>query len=369
MKKNSLSAALLVVGLIALTACGPKKTDRVLNIYNWNDYIDAETIPQFEAETGIKVFYDQFDSNEIVEAKLLAGNSNYDIVVPSDTFVEKFIRDDLLQKLDKSKIPNLKNKDPLLYEKMASFDEGNEYSVGWMWGTTGIGYNEELIEKHLPGVATDSWNLLLNPVNAEKLSECGIGLLDDRLEVYGNAMMAIGKSPDKHLLENYEAAQNALLKISPYVKYFNSARIINDLANGDICIAMGFNGDILQANERAAASGNGVKIKYINPIEGSLLWFDMMVIPASAKNVTEAHEFINFFMRPEVTARISSHVYYANSNVASKEFLEEDFLNNPTIYPKDEQLKNMKLVKKSRDNDLLKSINRLWTELKKSSIN
>ncbi len=266
----------------ALFAFGAQAQERVVNVYNWSDYIDSSIIDDFTKETGIKVVYDTFDSNEILETKLLAGGTGYDVVVPTANFLARQIQAGVFQKLDKSKLPNLSNMWPEVMERLAKYDPGNEYAVNYMWGTTGIGYNVEKVKAALGDVPVDSWDILFKPENAEKLKACGINILDASDETFAIAMNYIGKNPDSKETADLEAGGEVYAKIRPNVKTFNSSAYIDELANGDSCISIGWSGDVLQAKNRAVEAKNGVNVNFVIPKEGTYMWFDNLAIPADA---------------------------------------------------------------------------------------
>jgi putrescine transport system substrate-binding protein len=309
--------------------------EKVLNVYNWSDYIAEDTIANFEKETGIKVTYDVFDSNEVLEAKLLAGNTGFDLVVPSLTFLARQIEAGVFRPLDKSKLDNYKNLDPQLMQRVATLDKDNAHAIPYLWGTTGIGYNVNKVAEVLGDDApVDSWSLLFDPENLKKLKACGVAFLDAPVEVIPAALNYLGEDPntfDAKLIQG--KAQDLLTELRPYITYFHSSQYINDLANGDICVALGWSGDILQAADRAAEADNGVEVAYVIPKEGAAMWFDMMAIPKDAKHPDNAHLFLNYLMRPDVIAEISNYVWYANANTASTPLVDKEILEDPGIYP------------------------------------
>ena len=327
--------ALAAAALLTATGAGIA-ADKELHIYNWSDYIDESIITDFEAETGIKVTYDVFDSNEVLETKLLAGSTGYDIVVPTGTFLQRQIQAGVFQKLDKSKLPNLKNMWDAVSERTAAYDPGNEYSINYMWGTTGVGFNVGAAKERMGDVPLNTWDMIFKPENAAKFADCGIHILDAPTEVIPLTLMYLGKDPNSHDKADIAAAEELLLSIRPYVQKFHSSEYINGLANGDICLAIGWSGDVFQARDRAAEADNGVEVNYIIPKEGAQMWFDQMAIPADAKNVEEAHVFLDYIMRPDVIAKASNYIYYANGNKASQELLEEDVIGDPAVYPDEE---------------------------------
>ena len=361
MKRNVLRMLALTATALASTATLAQ--ERVVHVYNWSDYIDESLLGEFTKETGIKVVYDVFDSNELVETKLLAGGSGYDVVVPTGPFLARQIKAGVFQKLDKSKLPNLKNMWPLVSERLAKYDPGNEYAVNYMWGTTGIGYNVDKVKAALGDVPVDSWDILFKPENAAKLKSCGINILDASDETFAIAMNYIGKNPDSKVAADLEAGGEVYKKIRPSVKTFNSSAYIDELANGDTCITIGWSGDILQAKTRAEDAKNGVNVNYVIPKEGTYMWFDNLAIPADAKNVEEAHAFINFLMKPEVIAKASNYVQYANGNLASQKFIDESVLKNPSVYPNEATLAKLFTIS-PYDPRAQRVINREWTAIK-----
>ena len=305
-----------------------------IHVYNWSDYIAEDTVAKFEAATGIKVVYDVYDSNEVLEAKLLAGSSGYDVVVPTSQFLQRQIGAGVYQPLDKSKLPNLANMDPELMEKAAAYDPGNEHATIWMWGTTGIGYNVKAVEERLGADApTDSWALVFDPQYAEKLADCGIAMLDSSSDMLPSALAYLGLDPTSSEFEDFEKAAALIEAVRPYVRYFHSSQYISDLANGEICVAVGFSGDVFIAADRAVQAGNGIEIAYSVPKEGAQQWFDMAAIPADAPNPEGALAFLNFVMEPQIAADITNHVWYANANAASWPLVDPEINGDPAIYP------------------------------------
>lgn len=331
----SLRVSLITLGLLCLSACTEESAGPELRVYNWSDYIAPDTTARFETETGIRVIYDVFDSNEVLEAKLLSGASGYDIVVPTSDFMGRQIIAGVFQPLDRERLPNYRHLDPELMELVASFDPGNRFGVPYLWGTTGIGYNVEKLRAALGDEApVDSLDLLFKPEYASELADCGIAILDSPTEVFSSVLKYLGLDPNSRDPGDYEIrAKEVLDGIRPYVRYFHSSQYINDLANGDICLAFGWSGDILQARDRADEAGNDVKIAFSTPREGSLMWFDMLAIPAGSQSVEYAHRFIDFLMRPDVIAEITGYVKYANANATSTALLPEKITSDPGIYP------------------------------------
>lgn len=355
----------LAAGIAALTAVATvaPAEERVVHVYNWSDYIDQSILDDFTKETGIKVVYDVFDNNELLETKLLAGGSGYDVVVPTGPFLARQIQAGVFQKLDKTKLTNLANLWPEISRRLANYDPGNAYSVNYMWGTTSIGYNVEKVKAALGDVRIDSWDVILKPENAEKLKTCGINILDAPDETLAIAMNYIGKNPDSKQASDLEAASAVYQNIRPFVRSFHSSAYIDELANGDLCIAIGWSGDVLQAKARAEEANNGVKVEFAIPKEGTYMWFDNLAIPADAKNVEEAHAFINYLMKPEVIAKASNYVQYANGNLASQKFLDKEVLDNPSVYPPADVLSKLFTISPyaAREQRVL---TRLWTQVK-----
>ncbi len=357
-------SALALAAAFAAAGAARAEEEKVLNVYNWSDYIAEDTIAKFEAETGIKVTYDVYDSNEVLEAKMMAGSSGYDVVVPTGDFLERQIAAGVYQKLDKSKLPNLKNMDPEIMAQAAHHDPDHEHSVVYLWGTTGLGYNVAKVAERLGDDApTDSWALLFDPANAEKLADCGITLLDAPTEVLPAAMNYLGLDPQSTDKGDIEKGAELLMKIRPYVRYFHSSQYITDLANGDVCLSLGWSGDIFQARDRAAEADNGVEIAYVIPKEGALMWFDNLAIPADAPHPDNAHKFIDFVMDAQITADITNYVWYANANTASMPLVDPEITADKGIFPTEEAKKRL-WTAKVYDARTDRAINRAWTQVK-----
>lgn len=351
----------------ALAGCAPKAeapkaAGGVLRIYNWSDYIDPALLAQFTRETGIKTVYDTFDSNEVLETKVLQGNTGYDIVVPSNHNVPRYIKAGAIAKLDKAQLPGLQNLSPDVLKHMEPFDPGQAYSVPYMQGTIGIGYNVDAVAKRLPGVKVDSWTVVFDPANLAKLKDCGVYFLDASEDMYAVTLNYLGKDPNSRTAADYDAATGLLLKARPYVKKFHSSEYIDALANGDICVAIGYSGDVLQAKARAAEAKNGVKIAYAIPKEGSQVWFDLFTIPADAPNPAAAHRFIAFMLRPEIIAKASNFTQYANANASATKLVDPAIRDDPNAYPTPELSKRL-FVTTTKDQDLLREVNRQWTRV------
>ena len=358
MKKTLVSvAALMVAGVVSASA-------EEVHVYNWSDYIDEELLTKFKDETGIDVVYDVFDSNEILETKMLAGGSGYDVVVPTGGFLQRQIQAGAFQKLDKAQLPNITNMWDVIADRVSKYDPGNEYSVNYMWGTTGIGVNVNKVREVLGEDAPiTSLALVFDPANMEKLAAYGVHMLDAPAEVIPAALRYLGENPDAQDLETIEKVEPVLTAIAPYVQKFHSSEYINALANGDICVAFGWSGDVLQARDRAAEAGNGVELEYHIPKEGALMWFDQLAIPADAPNPSAALKFINFMMDAHNAAAASNYVYYANGNKASQEFLNEDVIGDNAIYPDAETTANL-YTTSPYDPKVNRGVTRLWTKIK-----
>ncbi len=329
--------------VLGLSACGGKEDatqagqpgaeEKVLNLYIWNDYLADETIPGFEKETGITVRVSNYGSNEELDAKLAAGSTGYDIVVPSASFYERQITSGYYQKLDKSKLPNLENMDPEIQERLALQDPNNDYAVLHMWGTTGIGYNAEKVKAANPNAPLDSWRLVFDPEVVKNFEKCGVAVLDSATEMFSMVLAYLGKDPNSQNPEDLNAASDVMMKFRPYLRYIDTQRMITDLANGDICVAVGYNGDILQARDRATENNTGQVVEYVIPKEGSIIWFDSYLIPADAPHPNNAHTFINYMLRPDVIAQVSNYTNYANGNAKATELVDEGVRNDPGVYP------------------------------------
>ena len=342
---------IVVVGtalLLVLSACGDRaggsgaggkpgapdaNDEKVVNIYNWSDYIDPGALKDFEKQTGIKVNYDVFDSNEVLETKLLAGNTGYDLVVPTANFLERQVQAGVFQKLDKSKLPNLKNVDPDILRRIALHDPGNEHGVNYLWGTSGIGYNVAKIHQRMPNAPLDSWRMLYDPAVVSKFKDCGVSVFDAPSEVVSTVLIFLGKNANSLSPDDLAQAEKVLLSIRPYLRYVDTERYIEDLANGETCLVLGWGGDVLQARDRAREAGKGIEIKYSLPREGGVIFFDMLAIPADAPHPQNALALINYLLQPEVAARNSNLVRYANSIPASRPMLSDSVKNDPNIYP------------------------------------
>jgi len=334
-----------------------------VHIYNWSDYIGETTLADFEKATGIKPVYDVFDSNETLEGKLLAGRTGYDVVVPSNHFLGKQIKAGAFQKLDRSQLPNYSNLDPVLLKRLEQNDPGNQYAVPYLWGTNGIGYNVEKVKAVLGIDKIDSWSVLFEPENIKKLHSCGVAFLDSADEMMPTVLNYMGLNANSTNPKDYAKATDKLLAVRPYVTYFHSSKYIGDLANGDICVAIGFSGDIFQAKHRAEEAKKGVNIAYSIPKEGGALWFDMLAIPKDSSNVKEAHAFINYLLKPEVIAQVSDYVGYANPNPGSDKLMEQSIRTDEAVYPPQAVL-DKTYVSVELPPNIQRLMTRSWTKVK-----
>ena len=353
-----------MAALLAALSPAAKAQQRTVNFYNWSNYMAPGVLEDFTKETGIKVVYDTFDANETLETRLLAGKSGYDVVVPTAYFLQRQIKANIFQKLDRSKLPNLVNAWPFVTQQLAIYDPGNQYAANYMWGTTGIGYNVKMVEKILgPGAKVDSWDAVFKPENLAKFRDCGIHMLDSADDIFPAALSYLRLDPNSTKQADLERAADLVTKIRPLVRKFHSSEYLSALATGEICLVVGWSGDIMQARARAADAKNGIEIGYAIPKEGAQMFFDNLAIPADAKNVTEAYELINYLYRPEVAARNSDFLSYANGNLVSQKLVDPKILGDKNIYPDDATLKKLFVIT-ARDPATQRVINRLWTRVK-----
>jgi putrescine transport system substrate-binding protein len=357
--KHVLLSSVAVATLMAGAASA-----ETVRVYNWSDYIDESLLEKFEEETGIELVYDVFDSNEMLETKMLSGGSGYDVVVPTGTFLQRQITAGAFQPLDTSKLPNLENMWDVVSSRTEQYDPDNAHSINYMWGTTGIGVNLGKVKEALGEDApVDSWDLVFDPANMEKLADCGVHFLDAPAEMIPAALNYIGEDPNSHDPDVIAKAEDVFMPVRPYIQKFHSSEYINALANGDVCVAVGWSGDILQARDRAAEADNGVEVAFNAPSEGAQMWFDQMAIPVDAPNPEGAHKFLNFIMDAENMAAASNYVYYANGNKASQEHLVEDVIGDPAIYPSEAALDNL-FTTTPYPPKVQRVVTRLWTKIK-----
>ncbi len=375
MSNTAKAVAAMLLAAACLAGCGqkseptsavepavsaPAAEEKLLNVYNWSDYIDPKVIEDFTAATGIEVRYDVFDSNEVLETKLLTGHSGYDVVVPSAYFLERQIAAGVFATLDKARLPNLANMDPGLQARAAAHDPGNEHGVVYMWGTTGIGYDAGKVRAIMPDAPVDSWNLVLDPAIVAKFADCGVSVLDDPTDMVATVLLWLGKDPNSQSEDDLKLAEEKLLAIRPYVRSIHSSQYIEDLANGESCIAVGYSGDVLQAQDRAEEAGKDAEIEYSIPREGALMWFDTLAVPADAPHPGNAHAFIDYLMKPEVAAANSNFVYYANANAAATPLVDEELRSDPGIYPTPE-VKARLQPNLAKSAEFTRLLNRSWT--------
>ena len=376
-KLRSITGLAVVAALLA--ACGSKPSEapatdaagvaidtdaeKVLNVYNWSDYIEPTVIEAFEKDTGIKVNYEVMDSNELLETKLLAGRTGYDVVAPSANFLARQITANIYQKLDKSKLPNLKNMDPDITKRLEVFDPGNQYAVNYMWGTSGVGYNEAKINEAMPDAPVNSFAMFWDPKVAQKFAKCGISVLDAPSEIIGTVLIYLGKDANSENPEDLKAAEAVLMAARPHIRLINSSKYIEDLANGEICLALGWSGDVLQASTRAEEAGKTYAIKYNIPKEGAVMFFDSFAVPADASHPKNAHLFIDYLTRADVAAKNSNYLSYANSNAASWPSVTPEIKNNPNIFPTAEMMP--KLVPDLPESaEFTRELTRTWTRFR-----
>ncbi|MGY0195538.1 polyamine ABC transporter substrate-binding protein [Leptothrix sp. BB-4] len=363
----SMLKTLLATLAVAASFGAHAQEEKVLNIYNWADYIAEDTIKNFEKETGIKVRYDNFDSNEALHAKLVAGKSGYDIVVPGSHFAKQQIEAGLLMTLDKSKLPNLKNLDPAIQAQLAKMDPGNEHIVDWLWGYTTVGINAERVKKALGDMPMpdNAWDLVFNPEYAKKLKSCGVSFLDTASEILPLALKYIGKEPHSKNAEDYKAAGEMLKAIRPYVTRFagSGSDYIDQMATGKLCAVVGWSGDIMIAKDKSAKAKKPQQLEVLLPKTGGLLFFDTMAIPKDAKHPDNAHKFIDYILRPEVHASLTNAVFYANPNKASLAFVKPAIAKDPAVFPSEAALATM-IPPGTPDNATRKLITRTFTNFK-----
>ncbi len=347
----------------AAPAAGAAGSGKVLNLFIWSDYLAPDTLSNFEKQTGIKVHVAYFDANETLETKLLAGSSGYDIVVPTASYFERQIKAGVYLPLDKSKLPNLKNMDQQLMARVAKHDPNNEHGVIYTWGTNGIGYNEKMVKALMPDAPLDSWRLVFDPRVASKLAKCGISVLDSPAEMMRAVLSYLGRDPNSQKPEDLAAAETTLLQIRPYIRNINSSEYIEALANGDLCVAVGYNGDVLQARDRAREANKGIEVKYVVPKEGSILWFDMLAIPKDAPDPDSAYAYMNYIMDPQVIAAITNFKRYANANSASAQYVLPSVKDDPSIYPPP-WLREKLAVQLADSPEQTRAITRMWQKFK-----
>jgi putrescine transport system substrate-binding protein len=356
---------LLVCCAISVAPCRSASAERIVNVYNWSDYIAPRVVEAFTKETGIRVRYDTFDSNDTLETKLLAGKSGYDVVVPTAYFMERQIKIGIFQKLDKTKLPNLANLWPEITQRLARYDPGNQYAVNYMWGTTGIGYNtksaREALGTNAPSI--DSWKMVFDPEQLSRFKDCGVHMLDSSDDILPAALLYLRRDPNSTEQADLQRAAELISAVRPFVRKFHSSEYVNALASGEICLAVGYSGDIKQAQKRASEAKNNIDIAYVIPKEGAQLWFDNLAMPRDAKNAAEAYAFLDYLQKPEVAAANSNYVSYANGNLASQKFLDPALLNDKTVYPDEATMQRLFTID-AHDPKTERLMNRLWIKIK-----
>ncbi len=369
---KDLSIAAVCSSLVLLVGCGRTDSggqsalpgdDKILNLYDWADDVAPETISSFEKLTGIKVRVSYFDSNETLRTRMLTGNSGFDVVVPSVAFLKREILSGAYLSFDKTKLPNLTNLDPAIMAQLAPSDPGNAHAVAYEWGTVGIGYNEKLVKEALPNAPLDSWGLMFDPVYAARLAKCGINMFDDPIGVIGLALIYLGKSPNDPTAQDLSDVEQVLAKIRPYVRNFETSGEIEAIANGDICISIGYNGDMLQARKRAQEAKNGVIIRYVIPKEGSTLWVTLWAIPRDTLHAANAHMFINYMMTPRVAGNITNSVGFANAIPDSSPYLDSSITADSIVYPTPDERKRLVVLLEGAP-EQNRTITRMWQKFK-----
>jgi putrescine transport system substrate-binding protein len=376
LSRNRFVAAVLCLSAFLVMSCGrpdsgapvaqsdSKNADtKVLNLYVLNDFLAPDTLPSFEKLTGVKVRVTVYGTNEELEAQMLTGHSGFDVVFPSGPYFQRQIRSGVYLPLDKSKLPNLANLDPGIMSRVSQFDPGNAHGVVYVWGSFGIGYNKKTVEALLPKVSIDSWRLIFDPAIAAKLAGCGINIVDTPAGVTRLVLKYLGKDPNSLSPQDLDDAESVLVRIRPYIRNIDTSGEIEAMANGDICIALGYNGDFVLARQRAKEAKNGIQIDYVVPREGSLVWFDLLAIPRDAPHAANAHLFINYLMDPQVIAKISNFIGYANANVAAMPLLDASLASDPVIYPTLEEKQRL-FVQTEDTPEKARAITRLWQKFK-----
>ncbi len=358
--------------LSCVMACGTafaednqQEEEKILYVYNWSEYVADDTIENFEKETGIKVVYDVYDSNELLEAKLLAGNSGYDVVGPGSDFLARQIKANIFRKLDKSLFKNYGNLDPVQMKLLSELDPDNSYAIPYLVGTTGIGYNPDKIAEALgPDFKVNSWDILFKKENISKLQQCGVAVLNAPTEIIGTALHYLGLPENSTNPNDYKKAAAKLMEMRPFIRYFHSSQFITDLATGEICIAIGWSGDILQGADRAKEANNGINVKYVVPDEGGLIYYDMLAIPSDAKHPKNAHLFLDYMMRPDVMSKLSTFTHNAVAVVPAIPLVAPEVRDDPNVYIPADKMANKMFVNKVLPTEINKLVTKLWTRIK-----
>jgi putrescine transport system substrate-binding protein len=368
-------AALLITATLEVGCSGPnsgdheaqrvaaESDDKVVNLFIWADDIAPDTLTSFEKQTGVKVHVSYFDSPETLESRMLMGSSGFDVVVPTAAFIQRQIRSGAYLTLDKTQLPNLANLDPALMSRVALNDPGNAHGIVYTWGTFGIGINKAMVSKALPNVPANSWRLIFDPALASKVAKCGINLMDDPVGVARVALISLGRNPNEPTSKDLADVEQMLAKIRPFIRNIDTASQIQALANGDLCVALAYNGNVVQANKRAKEAKNGIDIDYVIPEEGTLLWFDLMTVPKDAPHVANAYLFLNYLMDPPVIANVSNVIGFANANKAATPLLDASIAANSAIYPRADQQQGL-VTQVEPSPELARAITRLWQKFK-----
>lgn len=347
---------------LLLASVAAQAADTV-KIYNWSSYIAPNTLQDFTAATGHPTQYDLYDSNEMLDAKLMAGHSGYDVVFPSNHFMAHQITAGALKPLDRSRLPNWHNLNPALLKALEANDPGNRHGFPYLWGSTGIGYNLDKVKAALGDLPVDSWDVIFKPQNMQKLAKCGVAFLDNGPEILPIALNYLGLPHHSKSKADYDKAQALLMKVRPYISYFHSSKYTADLANGDLCVVVGFSGDVMQAAARAEEAHNGQRIAYVIPKEGSPMWFDMVAMPADAPDEAAGYAFLNYLLEPKVMAQISDAVHYANGNAAADPLVDPAIRANPMVYPPEEVMQKL-FVLEAMPQAIDRVRTRVWSTVK-----
>lgn len=357
--------------MVLLVACGspsgpgpaPAAEEDSVNLYNWFDYIDPEVLRQFSARTGVRVHYNVFDSNNTLEARLLAGHSGYDVVFPSGAYLESLLAAGVFSPLNAAQLPNLRNLDPEIARRLAVHDPGNRYAVDYAWGITGIAYNEARVRERLPTAALDSWSLMFDPAVAARVSDCGIGLYESPNVIVPSVLAWLGESPDSEAPEALNRAATALLAVRPYIRKISSGSLVEDLATGELCVIIASNGDAMQAQERAQIARNGAVLRYSIPREGAVMWFDVAAVPRDAPHPRNALRLINFLLEPAIAARNSNTIHFPNGNAAAQPLLRPE-LRNAAIYPDSADVARRLIAERAHSEAYVRLRTRVWTRFR-----
>jgi putrescine transport system substrate-binding protein len=348
---------------LALAACDrPAADEAVVNIYNWYDYVKPEVLREFTARYGIQVHYNTFDSNNTLEARMLAGHSGYDVVFPSGAYLESMVKAGVFRPLDPGELPNLANMDAAIMQRLAAHDPGNAHAVDYAWGITGIAYDEAKVRERLPDGPLNSWSMLFDPKVASRLADCGIGLYEAPNIIVPSVLAWLGRPPNSEVVDELERAGNALMSVRPFIRKISSGSLVDDLSTGDLCVIIASNGDALQAQERVRIAANGKSIRYVIPKEGAVMWFDVMAVPTDAPHPTNAHRFINFLMDPAVAAENSNAIHFPNGNAKSQEAVSQE-LRNSRIFPTGE-LASRLIPERPKGEEYVRLRTRLWTRFR-----